>query len=282
MLQKLENFFRPYRGPAPEGTRALEQNGHYVLRGEFSAEEIARLRDDILDVYERYPPDPRAGSNTPARAAMFRYEMFNRSALCQQALARPAILAILEPLLGNDCHAINCTAWRNPPGSEHAPRGQEWHIDGGPHVPRPDGVPWPILIPYPIFVVATHIYLQDCNLADGPTAVLPGSHTSGRMPPHERVWDLDLTYRGKGLEVHVAKAGDVGFFVSDAWHRRLPPAPTCAGRFFLQTNYGRRDIAQRILPTEMVNHANAEARERAKTARERQLIGLHPPVFYDG
>ena len=282
MLQKVENFNRPYCGPAHEGTLALERNGHYVLRGEFSAEEVARLREDILAVYARVPPDQRAGSTTPTRAEMFRYEMFNRSAACQQVILRPAILAILEPLLGCDFHAITCTAWRNPPGRAHAPRGQEWHIDGGPHVPRPDGVPWPEAIPYPIFVVSCHIYLQDVRLADGPTAVLPGSHTSGRLPPHERVWDLDLTYRCRSAEAHVANAGDVGFFVSDAWHRRLPPAADSAGRFFLQTNYGRRDIAQRVLPTAVVNHANVEARQRAQTLRERQMIGLHPPVFYDG
>jgi hypothetical protein len=62
----------------------------------------------------------------------------------------------------------------------------------------------------------------------------------------------------------------------------MPPAPDCAERFFLQTNFGRRDIAQRVFPTGVVNHTNEAARERARTLREQQLIGLHPPVFYDG
>jgi hypothetical protein len=149
-------------------------------------------------------------------------------------------------------------------------------------VVRAENVEWPEEIPYPIFVVGTHIYLQDCNLENGPTAVIPGSHTSGRRPPQDRKWDLDLPYRGRSREVHLARAGDVGFFVSDSWHRRLPPAEHSEGRFFLQTNYGRREIAQRVLPTFEVNHAKHAARLRATTDRARTLIGLHEQVFYDG
>jgi len=282
VIQKLHHLNLPYDGPAPEGTLALERDGHYVLRREFAAAEVAELRAEILDVYRRVPPDMRAGRTSPANAEMFRYEMFNRSELCQRAIARPAVLAILEPLLGGDCHAISCTSWRNPPGSDSAPRGQEWHVDGGPHVPRAEGVEWPAQVPYPIFVVATHVYLQDVSIDDGPTACVPGSHTSGCRPPTERVWDLDLEYQGRRSVVHFARAGDVGFFVSDVWHRRLPPTRAGAGRFFLQTNYGRREIAQRIRPTDAVNHASPEAIARAANERERALIGLHPQVFYDG
>jgi ectoine hydroxylase-related dioxygenase (phytanoyl-CoA dioxygenase family) len=282
VLVKIAHLNRPYDGPAPEGSHALERDGGYLLRGVLSSEEIASLREEILAVYRDVPPDRRNGRPTPQNAEMFRYEMFNRSALCQRVIARPEVLSVIEPLLGGDCHAITCTAWRNPPGSEHAPRGQEWHVDGGPHVPRAEGLEWPANIPYPIFVVCAHFYLADCNLEDGPTAVIPGSHTSGRVPPPELVWDLELPYGDAARQVHLAKAGDVGFFVSDVWHRRLPPAENSTGRFFLQTNYGRREIAQRVRPTSEVNHANFAARKRATTERERQLIGLHPQVFYDG
>lgn len=282
MLRKIDELNRPYQGPAPEGTHALERDGHYVLRGAFSAEEVERLREEILAVFYEVPADMRAGRSSPENAEMFRYQMFNRSALCQEALAQPAVLEVIEPLLGGDCHAISCTAWKNPPGTESAPRGQEWHVDGGPHVPRAEGIDWPEEIPYPIFVIGTHVYLQDVHLEDGPTAAIPGSHKSGRVPPIEHVWDLDLPYRGRSREVHIAKAGDVGFFVSDVWHRRLPPAENAGGRLFLQINYGRREIAQRVLPTSEVNHTNEASRERAWNERARQLIGLHRQVFYDG
>jgi hypothetical protein len=81
--------------------------------------------------------------------------------------------------------------------------------------------------------------------------------------------------------VLLAAAGDVGLFVSDAWHRRRAPTARSRGRLFLQTNYGRRDIAQRIRPPGSCHHASAAALARATTERERTLLGLHPPGFYD-
>jgi hypothetical protein len=69
--------------------------------------------------------------------------------------------------------------------------------------------------------------------------------------------------------------------VSDVWHRGTP-AREGYGRFFLQCHYGRRDLAQRILTTAEVNHLSPEAVARAQTERERTLIGLHQPFFYDG
>lgn len=281
MIEKVDNYNRLLEGVDHLQARSLEQDGHAFLRGAFSPETIEPLRAEIAEVFERYPPDRRKNCLDPERGAMFRYEMFNRSPLCQRILARREILDALEPVLGDDCHVVACTAWRNPPDPAHAPFGQEWHVDGGPHVPRPEGVEWPEAIPYPIFVITVHVYLRPCTLDDGPTAVLPGSHRSGRLPPFERRWDLDLTYEGRAGLAHVAEPGDVGFFVSDVWHRRLPPQPKGNGRHFLQVNYGRREIAQRVLPGEVLNPADEGARARAKTLRERQLLGIHEQGFYD-
>jgi hypothetical protein len=173
------------------------------------------------------------------------------------------------------------TAWRQPP-EENTHGGQVWHIDSGPHVPRPAGVPWDERIPYPVFAVATHLMLQDCPLEAGPTGVIPRSHTSGQSPPLDRMTDPDLEWEGTRALPLTASAGDVLLFVSDIWHRRLPPAAGDPGRYFLQCHYGRRDLAQRLRPTSDVNQLSAEAIERATTKRERRLIGLHDPFFYDG
>lgn len=282
MLHRVNFRNTIYTGPAPEATLALERDGYAFLPGFLEPGELAALRADVVDVFERCPPDGRAGSPNPAHAGMFRYQMFNRSALAQEVSGHPGILAIVEPLLGPDCHVISSTAWRNPPDPSHAPRGQEWHSDAGPHVPRSPDVPWPDDIPYPVFAVAVHLFLDDCGVDDGPTAVVRGSHRSGLPPPVEREWDLELEYQGRASEACIARAGDVAMFVSDVWHRRMPPAEGGTGRFFLQTNYARRDMAQRVLPTAQVNHTTAEARARATTERERLLIGLHPERFYDG
>jgi hypothetical protein len=281
VIRKELNYNRPFLGHAPEGAQRIERDGHYLARGVFSPAQLARLRAEIAWVFRFFPPDWRPGSPTLEHASMFRYEMFNRSAACQEAIGSRRILDLIEPLLGDDCHAISCTAWRNPPGRDSAPDGMQWHVDGGPYIARPEGQEWPAHIAYPIFVITTQIYLQDVALADGPTAVLPGSHTSGRLPPHERRWDLDLDYKGRRAEVHLARAGDVTFFVSESWHRRMPTSAACKGRRFLQTAFGRREVAQRILPTERHNCASAAARARATSERQRQLLGIHAAGFYD-
>jgi ectoine hydroxylase-related dioxygenase (phytanoyl-CoA dioxygenase family) len=268
--------------PAPEASAALERDGYTLLPGAFSPEEVKRLRSEIEAVYETIPADARNASLDPEQLEDFRYEMLNRSAACQRAVGDRRLLDVVEPLLGEDCHVIANTAWRNPPREEHRHGGGNWHIDAGPHVPRPAGVPWDDRIPYPVFAVAVHLYLVDCPIECGPTAVIPGSHRSGQHPPFDRIQDLDLTCDGVAALPLTAHAGDVALFVSDIWHRRLPTTKDDTGRFFLQVHYGRRDLAQRLRTTEAVNHTSDAARERADSRRDRTVIGLHDPFFYDG
>jgi ectoine hydroxylase-related dioxygenase (phytanoyl-CoA dioxygenase family) len=231
------------------------------------------LAAEIGTVYEASGPDRE-------RDVMgeWRHAMFNRSPLAQQAVGARAILEVIEPLLGEDCHIIANTAWRNPPGHQ----GGRWHIDAGPHVPRPANVAWPEAIPYPVFAVGMHLYLIDCPLEAGPTAVVPTSHRSGRLPPRDAdERGMDLTFEGRAPVLLPAKAGDAILFVSDVWHRGTPAQPEY-GRFFLQCHYARRDIAQRLYPTESFSQVAPEAAARARDERDRRLIGLHPPAFYDG
>jgi ectoine hydroxylase-related dioxygenase (phytanoyl-CoA dioxygenase family) len=259
----------------------LEADGFTILREVFSADEVAALRADIDRVFDELPPDVRSDRYGLEHWEPFRYEMLNRSAVAQAAIAHSAILEVIEPLLAEDCHVIANTAWRQPP-EENSHGGRFWHIDSGPHIPRPPDVPWDDRIPYPIFAIAAHLLLQDSTLAAGPTGVIPGSHRSGLAPPFDRLGDPDLEWEGHRAVPLLADAGDVLLFVSDVWHRRLPSGPGDPGRYFLQCHYARRDLAQRLRPTSDVNHLSPEAIERATTTRERTLIGLHPAFFYDG
>jgi hypothetical protein len=112
--------------------------------------------------------------------------------------------------------------------------------------------------------------------------VVPASHRSGRLAPFDRLTDPDLTYDGRPPVLLTGVAGDVSLFVSDCWHAGKPAGPDGRGRYFLQAHYGRRDIAQRIRTTEVVNQLSDDAIARAVTPRARELVGLHPPYFYDG
>ena len=260
--------------PVPDGSLQLEREGYALLHDVLDPGDVAALEAEVAAVYESVAVDPRPRGDR----AQFRYELLNRSGLTQQAIAHPRILDTIEPLLGADCHVIANTAWRNPSDFTGGP----WHCDAGPHVPRPEGVPWDDRIPYPVFAIGAHIYLWDCPLECGPTTVIPGSNRSGRLPPFDQINDPELTYNGRSPVLLEAKAGDVALFVSDVWHRGTPALAGGTGRFFVQCHYGRRDIAQRLRTTDHVNHLSREAVSRALTRRERQLVGLHDAFFYDG
>jgi hypothetical protein len=279
MLTRSSGYLTLRTDPVPSAVESLQSDGYAKLDGVFVEDELAALCADVERVFEEYPADDRG--DAPEQSAPFRYEMLNRSSVVQQAIAHPRILEIVEPLLGEDCHVIANTAWWQKPGdNEHL--GRFWHIDGGPHVPRESSVPWDPRIPYPVFAIAAHLYLWDCPIEAGPTGVIPGSHTSGQAPPWERVADDDLKWEGRGAIPIEAKAGDVALIVSDIWHRRMPLGSEDPGRMFVQCHYGRRDIAQRIRPTSSVHHLSKEAAARARTQRERTLVGIHPLGFYDG
>ena len=282
MIERLLGFLKLRTQPVSEAACSLEDRGYACLRGVLSGSEIEALRAEVERVFEELPPDVRIEARPAEDMAMFRYEMLNRSALCQEMVAHPTILETIEPLLGEDCHVIANTAWRNPAAQLGMEKGQFWHIDAGPHVPRPKGTKWPAEIPYPVFAIGIHILLQDQTLAEGPTGVIPGSHRSGQIPPFDRVRDADLDYEGEPCRPILGDAGDVLLFVSDIWHRRMPTLEGDAGRFFLQVHYGRRDIAQRLRPTTATGQLSKEAVDRANTERERTIIGLHEPRFYDG
>lgn len=282
MLRKSQHYNHFRAEPASPASHALEREGHVLLESVFAPDEVVRLREDVDRVFREYAPDGRVGAPALPQAEWYRYVMFERSPVVHAAIEHPRILEAIEPLLGEDCHVIANTSWRNPPERASAPDGLQWHVDGGPHVVRPPGTEWPSEIPYPIFVVTAQIYLQEVRHADGPTAILPGSHRSGALPPDERKWDVDLTYEGRGAEVHTAAPGDVSLFVSDTWHRRMPQHEETRGRDFVQCIYARREIAQRLVPTDEGCAVGDEARTRAVSLRQRQLIGLHEACFYDG
>lgn len=273
----------PRDTPAPQASIDLERDGFAMVPGLVSDAEVADLRRELTALFETTRPQARMAGSTEADYADFRYEALNYSPAAQRTVAHRGILDVIEPLLGEDCHVISNTAWWNQPEREKAPFdvGNPWHVDGGPHVPRAAGIPWDDRIPYPIFMIGCHVLLQDCPIGSGPTGFIPRSHTSGQLAPEPDQHGA-IFYEGRGPVAPLGTAGDVVFFVSDVWHRRMPTGPDDTGRFFLQVQHGRRDIAQRLRTTDLVNHLSEAAISRAVTERERTVVGLHPAGFYDG
>lgn len=272
MITRRKGNLKLRRKPAPAASAQLERDGWAVIASVLSTAEVAALAAEVAAVFDNSAPD--RGTDVGDE---FRHAMLNRSSLAQRAVASAAILEVIEPLLGEDCHVIANTAWRNVAGHN----GGGWHTDAGPHVPRPPGVPWPEAIPYPVFAIGMHLFLEDCTLEAGPTAVVPGSHRSGQSVPDTRRDDANLDYDGRRPVLLAAHAGDAALFVSDAWHRGTPAEPG-RRRFFLQAHYARRDIAQRLVTSAECNQLSPEAIARAQTKRDRSLVGLHVAHFYDG
>ncbi|MCY4128938.1 MAG: phytanoyl-CoA dioxygenase family protein [Gammaproteobacteria bacterium] len=275
-------YLVPRREEASFATQELERDGATLVKRVIQGDELNVLRDEIEGVYSNFGPDYRDAKKERAWSDDFRYEMFNRSPLAQKAAAHRGILDVIEPLIGEDCHVIANTCWRNPPATGSTHGGGNWHIDAGPHIPLREDQHWPEDLPHPVFAIGVQLYLEECPMASGPTAVIRGSHKSGRPPPQDRIADVDLTWNDQTADPLVAEPGDAAFFVSDVWHRRLPPESEHPGRFFLQIHYGRRDIAQRVKTTHDLNHVDDAAMRRIESDRERLLLGLHQQGFYDG
>jgi len=281
MITYDKGYMRIRHKAAPAASVAIEKLGYAVLAKAFDAAEVAALRKEVERVFREVKPDHRRPDKSVVWEE-FRYEMLNRSALCQKVVADRRLLDVVEPLLGEDCHVIANTAWRNSARDAYRQPGGSWHVDSGPHVPRSPDVPWDDRIPYPIFAIGLHVFLRDCPENCGPTAVIPGSHKSGLPPPTDHRHAPDLQWQGQGPVLLTARAGDVVLFSSDVWHRRAPTSEGDAGRFFLQVHYGRRDIAQRLRPTKEAHQLSEAALKRATTLRDQTVVGLHVPGFYDG
>lgn len=260
----------------PQASHQLENDGYTILSKAFSAHDITELSKDIDRVYTALPSDDRTNEND------YRHEMLNHSSIVREVVSRREILDVIEPLLGEDCHIIANTCFRNSPKKDNSRGGGPWHIDGGPHIPLTSSQTWPPEIPHPVFAIGVHIILKDCSIECGPTGVIPRSHKSGLSPPVDQVWDDNLAWRGERTVPLTAKLGDVVLFGSDVWHRRLPPQVGDQGRWFLQVHYARRDIAQRIKLTKTVNHLDKETLTSGLSKRQELLFGLHPKGFYDG
>ena len=92
MLQRRFGFLEFSSQEAPKATHTLEESGYAVLPQVFSAGQVEELRTDIERVFSEFPPDPRPSTEAAGKDDVFRYEMLNRSAVCQDAVAAPAVL----------------------------------------------------------------------------------------------------------------------------------------------------------------------------------------------
>jgi ectoine hydroxylase-related dioxygenase (phytanoyl-CoA dioxygenase family) len=235
----------------------FERDGFVVLRGLLAPEEIAAMREKVVQCFDE--PDLAGSSST-----IIRHQMFLRGPMFEDLLDRSPVIDFVEAILGDDCHMISMNAIYTRPGQGI----DSWHVDEAVHFPRPAGVPLDPRIPAPCFIVQALYYLVDVDEPLGPTQFVPGSHRSGRKP------DPELVYEGRGIHNVIAKAGDCTLQNGQSWHRGATNTTNDRARVVQQVSYGRRFIAQRLYP--FVNfHMPEELLERSSPHRQR-LLGVHP------
>jgi ectoine hydroxylase-related dioxygenase (phytanoyl-CoA dioxygenase family) len=251
----------------------FHRDGFLVLPGVLPAEEVAMLRAGVERAFAE--PCEEAALYGEGMTRIWRPKMFERGPEFEALIDHPAVMDLVEAILGNDCHLIAMSALRTTPGETIS----FWHAGETVRFPRPADVSLDPRIPMPCFVLNFNYYLCDVDEELGPTQFVPGSHRSGRQPARD---DMDPegnpAYEGRGAVSATGPAGTAVMWNDQTWHRGGPNRSNGRIRWVQQAPYGRRFIAQRFYP--FVNyHLPEEILERANP-RRRRLLGLHPVGAY--
>ena len=127
MLTRRGVYLRHRSEPASLATEQLERDDYTLLTGALSSTETDALRADI----DRLFAEPDIELRRANDADEYRYAVLNRSPVVQDLIASRVILDVIEPLIGEDCHVIANTAWRNPAGKAVTHGGGGWHCSDG-------------------------------------------------------------------------------------------------------------------------------------------------------
>ena len=193
MITRRTGYLTISTKPVPEASEQLQREGLRVLPRRVQCRRGAELDADIERVFDEVPPDER--SDRYGRRALGAVPL--RDAQPQRGRASGRSATRGSSTSSSRCSARTATSSPTPRGARRPATtshgGRLWHIDSGPHVPRPPDVPWDDRIPYPVFAVAAaHLSPGLPDRGGGPTGVVPRSHTSGQPPPLDRMDDDDL------------------------------------------------------------------------------------------
>jgi ectoine hydroxylase-related dioxygenase (phytanoyl-CoA dioxygenase family) len=161
----------------------FDDNGYLVLPGFYDEATMAEMRDQFHDLI----------ANTDGRPAALRYSYMdpaegyeidpynpkNVRGIMDQTLANdywynqfldPRIIEVLIDLFGPDIDFHNGKVRNNPPGFVN---DQSWHQD------------WPYELHTKPELAAAITYLDETDVDQGATSVIPGSHKRGEWPTLE-------------------------------------------------------------------------------------------------
>ncbi|MDE2125021.1 MAG: phytanoyl-CoA dioxygenase family protein [Armatimonadetes bacterium] len=257
----------------PDLLADFHRDGFLVLPGLLPPDQAGELREGVRRAFE-VPCDVEAAYGADL-CKIWRPRMFEHGAPFEALVDNPAVIDLVEAILGSDCHLIANSALRTGPGDGIS----TWHADEEVRFPRPEGVPLDDRIPIPCMVLNFNYYLCDVDEELGPTQLVPGSHRSGRQPTSADFGaDGMPAYNGRSAVSAIGSAGTAVMWNDQTWHRGATNRSANRIRWVQQAPYGRRCISQRYYP--FINYRlPPEILERANPRRKR-LLGLHGAGAY--
>ncbi len=273
MIKRVGKNLSVLTAEVPAASVQLERDGYAVLRDVLTDEEVAELRAEIDATFEAYPPERNRTDRDE-----FRYEMVNRGA-AESGGDRPRAHPRSHRAVARR---------RLPRDREHGvaqlPRLRRWSVALRRRTARSPPRRRRLGRSHPVSGVRDRRAHPACRTAPC---------RAGRRPWCPAATAPDGSRRSTGSPTPISPTTGGRPSCSPrmraTWRCSCPTCGTGARRLTAATagtscrsHYGRRDIAQRIRTTDQVNQLSPEAIERAQTQRQRDLVGLHDPYFYDG
>lgn len=217
--------------PAQSVTAIAEEffrEGCAIIPNILTATEVAALRAKTDE--SALNPDPQSKHTSYAGTTFVLRYCHEIDPLFQAMTAHPAILPIVEAVLGANAKFNAMNVIRNEQGQAIS----RWHVDDLLEFPLPPEIPrFDARIRMPVFWMTVQVALSDIDEeAHGPTQYVPTSHYSGRKPPEQ------LEFDGHGPKSVFCKAGDIYLTNHQTWHRGAPNLSERV-RYIMQIQYAQ-------------------------------------------
>jgi len=237
----------------PNHGEQLESMGFVRLVGLLSPDEVERIRADLEVLWA--DEGAEAGRENYIEAGIRRLaNLANKGGGFREFYANPEVLELIASIIGREVRASMVNARDVPP---HTGVRMPFHTDtDGDRTPDDPG-----------YIAATAIWMLDpFTVESGATALVPGSHRSGKRP--KEVMDDPSSDHPEEV-ILTGDAGDVLVFNGHCWHAGRPNQ-TDGHRRALLVHYLRADVDR---PANRRQHLDPE-RVAALTHAEAELLGI--------
>jgi ectoine hydroxylase-related dioxygenase (phytanoyl-CoA dioxygenase family) len=233
----------------------LDRHGYVVLEDAMGPDLLRELRDAIHAQFER--EGDRAGHEFKTEENARRLaNLVNKGDVFRRAIALPRVLEGVRHVLGQDAKLSSLNARSADPFSED---GQPLHVDMS-ALPDERGY----------WVCNTVWLLDDFTPENGPTRMVPGSHTWGRRP-QDVLADPQAPHPDEILLI--GKAGSIAVMNAHLWHGGTANR-TAAPRLAMHAFYCRRDKPQQQYQKQLLD-ADVQA---GLSPELRDLLAIDDPL----